>query len=100
LNWNATNAEANVPRSVRGREIVPRTPIRHGFGDPLKPLVGQLAAPDELTFPVSTAWRNRQNYLHDDVAGLRARRAKEHRILFADCASRVMPEEPGPNVRG
>ena len=35
-------------KSVRGKgEIVPRTPIRHGFGDPLKPLVGRLAAPDE-----------------------------------------------------
>jgi hypothetical protein len=33
-------------KGVRGWEIVPRTPIRHGFGDPLKPLVGRLAAPD------------------------------------------------------
>jgi len=32
---------------VRGREIKPRTPIRHGFSDPLKPLVERLAAPDE-----------------------------------------------------
>jgi hypothetical protein len=30
-----------------GREIKPRTPIRHGFSDPLKPLVERLAAPDE-----------------------------------------------------
>ena len=56
---------------MRGWEIKPRTPIRHGFGDPLKPLVGRLAAPDELTFPVSTVSRNRQNYPHDEFAGLR-----------------------------
>jgi hypothetical protein len=58
-------------KSVRGWEIMPRTPIRHGFGDPLKPLVARLATPDELTFPVSTVSRNRQNYPHDDLAGLR-----------------------------
>jgi hypothetical protein len=32
---------------VRGWEIKPRTPIRHEFSAPLKPLVGRLAAPDE-----------------------------------------------------
>jgi len=51
-------------KSVRGKgEIVPRTPIRHGFGDPLKPLVGQLAARTRRTFPVSAQPRNWQYYL-------------------------------------
>jgi hypothetical protein len=63
-----------MTKSVRGWEIEPRTPIRHGFGDALKPLVARLAAPDELTFPVSTVSRNRQNYPDDDLAGSPARR--------------------------
>ena len=44
---NTTNPARTLPKSVRGWEIKPRTPIRHGFSDPLKPLVERLAAPDE-----------------------------------------------------
>jgi hypothetical protein len=57
-----------MAKSVRGREIMPRTPIRHGFGHPLKPLVGQLAVPDKTTFPVSNEQRNWQNYLRGLLA--------------------------------
>src|SRR5580700_2352142 len=39
-------------KSVRGREIMPRTPIRHGF--PLKPLVVRLAARTERNFQSRT----------------------------------------------
>jgi hypothetical protein len=39
-------------KSVRGWEIMPRTPIRHGF--PLKPLVVRLAARTERTFQSRT----------------------------------------------
>jgi hypothetical protein len=30
---------------------MPRTPIRHGFGDPLKAVGRTACRPDELTFP-------------------------------------------------
>jgi hypothetical protein len=71
---NATNAGAigtvkacAAGRSGRARQFVT------GSATPLKPLVGRLATPDELTFPVSTVSRNRQNYPHDDLAVSAAR---------------------------
>jgi hypothetical protein len=56
-----------VGSQARPRQFVP------GSATPLKPLVGRLATPDELTFPVSTVSRNRQNYPHDDLAVSAAR---------------------------
>jgi hypothetical protein len=47
---------------------MPRTPNGHGFGHPLKPLVGQLTVPDRTTFPVSNEQRNWQNYLRGLLA--------------------------------
>jgi hypothetical protein len=91
---------------VRGREIMPRTAIRHGFGDPLKPLVVPLAArTNDLSQSRSHAAIGKTTHTMT-LPGSAARRfteqatRKEHVILFADCGSRVMPDEPGPNVWG
>jgi hypothetical protein len=69
--------------------------------------VGRTACrPDGANLPVSNASRNWQNYPHVTSLGSPVRRfteratRKEHVILFADRGSRVMPDEPGPNVWG
>ena len=49
-------------KSVRGREIVPRTLIGHGFGTPLEPRSIGGRSPDAISFSVSDEPRNWQNY--------------------------------------
>ena len=90
---------------MRGWEIVPRTPIRHGFGDPLKPLVGRLAAPDEVDLSSLDRIAQLAKLPTGELARLPLRvadRGATHKgrdILFAEYTSRVMPDEPGPSVR-
>ncbi len=93
-------------KSVRGREIVPRTLICHGFGTPLKAVGRTARRPDTIHFSVPNEPRNWQNYPCDGRAwsslasrgqSAAARRAlarqmgREKRdILFAESPSRAL----------
>jgi hypothetical protein len=91
---------------VRGWEIVPRTPIRHGFGGPLEAVGRTACRPGRIDLSSLDRIAQSAKLPTGELARLPLRvadRGATHKgrdILFAEYTSRVMPEEPRPNVWG